>query len=146
MAITYITENVNFPAQFKKRRTSQWIKEIILRNKKRTGNITYIFCNNTKILEINTQFLKHNYFTDIITFDYTDSDIISGDIFISLETVKANSELYKTLFAEELRRVIIHGILHLCGCKDKSRTDKKNMREKEDEALLLFEHRPNHEI
>jgi rRNA maturation RNase YbeY len=138
MAITYITENINLPTQFKKRQTTQWIKEIIQKNGKRTGSIAYIFCNNEKIREINSQYLKHNYFTDIITFDYTEGSTISGDIFISLETVKSNAELYRTHYDEELRRVIIHGILHLCGYDDKTRTDKKTMRAKEDEALDIF--------
>ena len=139
MAIIYITENVHLPKQFKKRQISQWIKEIIRTHEKKMGDITCIFCNNAKILEINEQYLKHHYFTDIITFDYTENDTVLGDMFISLETVKTNSELYKTSYEQELRRVIIHGILHLCGYEDKTRLTKTIMREKEDEALFLFE-------
>jgi rRNA maturation RNase YbeY len=139
MAITYITENVKLPAQLKKRQLSSWIKEIIRNHAKKTGDIAYIFCTNAKILEVNTQYLKHKYFTDIITFDYSVSKRISGDIFISIDTVKTNSVLYKTNYEDELRRVIIHGILHLCGYEDKTRADQDNIRLLEDEALMLFE-------
>jgi rRNA maturation RNase YbeY len=146
MAITYITDYGSLPRQFKKRQTSLWIKAIVQKHGKKTGDIAYIFCNDEKILEINTQYLNHHYFTDIITFDYTEGNVVSGDIFISLETVKTNSERYKTNYEEELRRVIIHGVLHLCGYEDKTRKDKKNMREKEDEALGLFETALRNEI
>jgi rRNA maturation RNase YbeY len=88
-------------------------------------------------LRINKLYLDHDYYTDIITFDYSENDVISGDIFISLETVRSNSEQFSTDYFEELHRVIIHGILHLCGLKDKSLEDEKVMREKEDEALAL---------
>ena len=141
MAITYITENVKLPGQFKKRRISQWIKDIIRTHGKKTGDIAYIFCNDQRILEINTQYLKHTYYTDIITFNYSEGDIISGDMFISLDTVKTNSEKYKTNYEEELLRVIIHGILHLCDFDDKSRANRMIMREKEDEALNLYKGR-----
>ena len=146
MAITYLTENVTLPKRFKRRLTSQWIKDVIGKYEKKVGDIAYIFCNDEKIIEINRQYLRHDYFTDIITFDYTDGNMISGDVFISLETVKTNAAQYKTTYEEELRRVVIHGVLHLCGYKDKTRKDKKNMREKEDEALDLYAGKVSDEI
>ena len=140
MSIVYYIENVKLPKQFKKRLVTQWIHKIVTDNGKSIGNIAYLFCNDEKILEINKQFLQHDYYTDIITFDYTEDGKVSGDIFISLETVKTNSEKFKTEYEEELLRVIIHGILHLCGFKDKSPKDKKIMRAKENEALQLLKH------
>jgi len=138
MAITYHTENVTLPKQFGRRRTSQWIKDVVRKHGKQTGDIACIFCTDEKIIEINRQYLQHDYFTDIITFDYTDGDTLSGDVFISLETVKTNAEQYKTTYEDELRRVVIHGVLHLCGYKDKTPKDKENMRRQEDEALGLI--------
>ena len=138
MAIAFYTDNIQFPKQFKKRQTTQWIKEFILGNGKKTGEITYVFCDDAFILELNRHYLQHTYYTDIITFDYSAGDKLSGDIIISLETVQSNAEKYKTDFANELRRVIIHGILHLCGYKDKTRAEKRIMREKENESLRFF--------
>lgn len=134
MAISFLAENVKQP-DIKKRNTSAWIKTVASSFGKTTGEIAYIFCDDDKILEINRSYLKHDYYTDIITFDYSEGDIISGDIFISLDTVQTNSQKYNTNFQEELYRVIIHGILHLCGIGDKSEADKQNMREQEDLAL-----------
>jgi rRNA maturation RNase YbeY len=136
MAIAYYTEKVKLPKQFKRRQTSQWINQVASDCGKSTGNIVYLFCDDEKMLEINRQYLQHDYYTDIITFDYTENNKISGDIFISLETVKTNAEKFKTNYEEELHRVIIHGILHLCGYNDKTAEDKKRMRAKEDEALI----------
>ena len=138
MAIVYITDNINLPKQFKKRQISKWIKEVIHNHGKKIGDIAYIFCTDKRILEINTQYLKHKYYTDIITFDYSDTNTVSGDIFISLDTVKDNSTQYKTNFDEELRRVIIHGVLHLCGYEDNTQEKKKEMRMYEDEALSCW--------
>ena len=138
MAITYITENVNLPKKFKKRQLSKWIKDIIQTHGKKTGDIAYIFCNDEKILEINTQYLKHKYYTDIITFDYTEGNTVSGDIFISMDTVRSNAVEFDVSFEQELYRVMIHGILHLCGYEDNTHTKKRDMRKKEDEALDLF--------
>jgi rRNA maturation RNase YbeY len=107
---------------------------------KRVGEIAYIFCSDEEILRINRQYLQHDYYTDIITFDYSEDDVISGDLFISLETVKSNSEQFKTEYSEELARVMIHGVLHLCGFKDKTPKDEKIMREKENSALILNIH------
>jgi len=135
MAITYITENVSLPKQFKKRQLSKWIKDIIQTHGEKTGDIAYIFCNDDKILEINTQYLKHKYYTDIITFDYTEGNTVSGDIFISMDTVRSNAVEFNVSFEQELYRVMIHGILHLCGLNDKTATARMKMECAENEAL-----------
>jgi rRNA maturation RNase YbeY len=119
-----------------KRFIKSWIKDIIQQNKKELGDINYIFCSDEKILEINKEFLKHDYYTDIISFDYCQNNMISGDIFISIDTVKSNSIKYKTEFTEELHRVIIHGVLHFLGFKDKTKADAEKMREAENKALI----------
>lgn len=119
-----------------KRLIKSWIKDIIQLNKKELGDINYIFCSDEKILEINKEFLKHDYYTDIISFDYCEETKINGDIFISIDTVKSNSIKYKTEFTEELHRVIIHGVLHFLGFKDKTKTDAEKMREAENKALI----------
>ena len=102
------------------------------------GEIAYLFCDDEKILEINRTYLQHDFYTDIITFDYSEEDTISGDIFISIDTVRSNSQKYQTEFMEELHRVIIHGILHLCGVNDKSEEEETEMREAENSALTLL--------
>jgi rRNA maturation RNase YbeY len=137
MAIFYESADVPFP-KIKRRKTSNWVKKIISCYHKKQGDINYIFCSEDKILQINRQYLNHDYYTDIITFDYTKNDIISGDLFISLDTVKSNAEEFGTDYQEELYRVMIHGILHLCGLNDKTLKDSKLMRTKEDEALAFF--------
>jgi rRNA maturation RNase YbeY len=119
-----------------KRFIKSWIKDIIQQNKKELGDINYIFCSDEKILEINKEFLKHDYYTDIISFDYCEENKINGDIFISIDTVKSNSIKYKTEFTEELHRVIIHGVLHFLGFKDKTKADAEKMREAENKALI----------
>ncbi|GHT73197.1 endoribonuclease YbeY [Bacteroidia bacterium] len=117
---------------------------MVAKYQQRVGDIAYIFCSDEEILRINKQYLEHHYYTDIITFDYSERGIISGDLFISLDTVKSNSEKYETDYFEELYRVMIHGILHLCGFEDKMPEDKKGMREEEEEALAaLFINHPS---
>lgn len=135
--IQYIAEDVMLPS-IEKRKISKWIKDVAAGYGKKTGDIAYIFCNDEKILEINRQYLQHDYFTDIITFDYTEGDVISGDIFISLDTVKSNSEELNQLFQDELHRIIIHGILHLCGHDDKTPELRKSMTIMEDKALEML--------
>jgi rRNA maturation RNase YbeY len=137
MPITYQTADMRVP-KIKRQNTGIWIKEVARIHRKKVDEIAYIFCSDAKILEINKQYLRHDYYTDIITFDYSEGDRISGDIFISLDTVKSNSEKFKTSYNEELHRVVIHGILHLCGFKDNTPEDEKIMREKENEALKLM--------
>lgn len=137
MAISFHSENVDFPV-IKKRDTANWIKAVAKKYDRQVGEISYLFCDDKKILEINRQYLQHDFYTDIITFDYTDNKTIAGDITISLDTVRSNSQQYQTEYAEELNRVIIHGILHLCGLDDHTDSDKKAMREAENTALLLL--------
>lgn len=137
MPITYQTEGTELP-KIKQRETSIWVKEVAHLNNKKVDEIAYIFCSDEKILEINKQYLQHDYYTDIITFDYSEGQRISGDIFISLDTVKSNSEKFNSHFNEELHRVLIHGILHLCGYKDATPEEEKEMREKENEAINLI--------
>ena len=134
MSITFDSDNIDFP-NIKKRETSAWIKKIANCYNKKIGNVGYLFCNDEKILEINRQYLDHDFYTDIISFDYSEGDIISGDIFISLDTVRTNSQKYNTDYQEELYRVIIHGVLHLCGLDDKLEEDAIRMRESENSAL-----------
>ena len=138
MAIHYETINIQFPKTIKRRKTSAWIKQIAAQYQKRVGEVVFVFCPDAEILHINKQYLQHDYYTDILTFDYSENDVLSGDLFISLETVKSNAGKYGTNYAEELHRVMIHGILHLCGLNDKTPEDEQLMRQKEDEALRLL--------
>lgn len=135
--ISYFTENCGKPAICTKR-CSAWIKDIASKHGKTIGEIAYVFCDDAKILEVNRQYLGHDYYTDIITFDYCEDDRLSGDIFISMDTVKSNSVTYGTDYYDELTRVIIHGILHLCGYKDKSDDESKAMRALEDAAVAAL--------
>lgn len=137
MAIIYQNEDIKFP-QIKRRETSKWIKEVAASYGKKVGDIAFIFCSDEKILEINKEYLQHDYYTDIITFDYCEENVIAGDIFISLETVKSNSDEFKTDYNEELKRIIIHGILHLCGINDKGPGEREHMTECENKALALL--------
>ncbi len=138
MAITFQSENIPFPGSIKKRKTANWIKSVAADYGKKVEELAYLFCDDQKILEVNRHYLQHDFYTDIITFDYSEGDEIAGDIFISLETVRSNSQKYQTPYEEELHRVIIHGVLHLCGLKDKSSREKKAMREAEEKALNLL--------
>lgn len=132
--ISYNTENVGMP-KLKRRETNEWIKNVAEKYHKKIGEIAYIFCNDEKILEVNRQYLNHDYYTDIITFDYCEGTMLNGDIFISLDTVKSNAEEFGAPFEEELHRILIHGILHLCGQDDKTPETKAEMTRKENEAL-----------
>lgn len=136
MPITYQTEGIKMPG-IKKRETTEWIKRVAASYNKRIGEIAYIFCSDEKILEVNRHYLQHDYYTDIITFDYCAGDRLSGDLFISLETVKTNSEQFQTPYEEELHRTIIHGILHLCGINDKGPGEREIMEEAENKALAI---------
>jgi rRNA maturation RNase YbeY len=137
MAIHFFEEEIKRP-KLKYRLISTWIKRIIALNQKSPGEINYIFCTNSYLLNINQQFLQHNYFTDIITFDYVENDIISGDIFISCEMVQENSSKFSVNLEDEYLRVISHGILHLLGYKDKTNEEKQLMRQKETESIILY--------
>ena len=136
--IIFSTENVKM-RNFRKRKISQWIKAVAEKFNKRVGEISYIFCSDSKILEINMEYLNHDYYTDIITFDYSENDIISGDIFISIDTVRSNAEKYGESYEKELNRVIIHGILHLCGIDDKAKGARAIMEKNENDALKIFD-------
>lgn len=135
--ITYQTEGVEMP-HIKKREITEWIKTIAESYGKKVGEIAYIFCSDEKILEVNRQYLQHDYYTDIITFDYTEGNRISGDLFISLDTVRTNAEQFKASYDNELHRVIIHGILHLCGIDDKGPGEREIMETAENKALALL--------
>jgi len=115
-----------------------WIKTIINNEQFKTGEINYIFCDDAYLLIINRQYLRHEEFTDIITFDYREGETISGDIFISIERVSENAQIFGVSFHDELLRVLSHGIFHLCGYKDKTKNAASNMRHKEDGAIMLF--------
>ena len=132
--IQFIAEGVNLPL-LHKIKIKTWIKETVSVYGKKTGDIAFIFCSDERILEINNKYLNHNYFTDVITFDYTENSCISGDIFISVDTVKSNAEELNVSFDLELKRVLIHGILHLCGQDDKTPETKSEMTKKENVAL-----------
>jgi len=115
-----------------------WLVYIVKQENKKIGDINIVFYNDKQLLELNKQYLNHDTLTDIITFDYSEKTILHGDICISIERVKENALKYNCTFEEELRRVMIHGILHLCGYKDKKNDDIKLMKAKEEEALILF--------
>ena len=134
--ISYLNEGVKMPA-IKRREVSAWIKNVAASYGKKVGDIAYIFCDDEKILEVNKEYLQHDYYTDIITFDYCEDDVISGDLFISLDTVKSNSKLVGATYEQELYRVIIHGILHLCGIDDKAPGAREVMEAAEDKALSM---------
>ena len=134
--ITYNSENVTFPA-IRRRDTTAWIRQVAQTYGKRIGEVGYLFCNDEKILAVNREYLGHDYYTDIITFDYSEGDIINGDIVISLDTVRSNAEQLGKSYDEELHRVIIHGILHLCGQNDKGPGERELMEAAEDRALQM---------
>ena len=136
MAIAFYAEDIKLPA-IKKRAVGNWIKEVAATYGKKVGDISYIFCSDEKILEVNRQYLQHDYYTDIITFDYTGGNKISGDLFISLDTVRTNAEQFGSDYETELHRVIIHGILHLCGINDKGPGEREVMEAAENKALAM---------
>lgn len=122
----------------KKREMSAWIRSVAQKYGRRVGDIGYMFVSDEKILEVNRQYLGHDYYTDIITFDYDEGDKINGDIVISLDTVATNAEQYGKTYEDELHRVIIHGILHLCGINDKGPGEREIMEQAENEALAML--------
>ena len=134
--ITYNTENVRMPA-IRKRETTAWIRRVAQTYGKKVGEVGYLFCDDEKILEVNREFPNHDYYTDIITFDYCEDDVLNGDLVISLDTVRTNAELFGKDYEEELHRVIIHGILHLCGINDKGPGERELMEAAENKALAL---------
>ncbi|WP_373759680.1 rRNA maturation RNase YbeY [Bacteroides heparinolyticus] len=135
--ISYHAEGIEMPA-LKKRETTEWIKSVAASYGKRIGEITYIFCSDEKILEVNRHYLQHDYYTDIITFDYCEGNRLNGDLFISLDTVRTNAEQFAgNDYERELHRVVIHGILHLCGINDKGPGEREQMEAAEYKALEM---------
>ncbi len=135
--ITYSTENVKMPA-IRKRETTAWIRRVAATYNKKVGEVGYLFCDDEHILQVNREYLGHDYYTDIITFDYCEDDVLNGDLVISLDTVRSNAELFHKPYEEELHRVIIHGILHLCGINDKGPGEREQMEAAENKALSLL--------
>lgn len=136
--IRYFTEDVNFTFK-NKLLNNRWLKTVAESEIKRIGDVNIIFCSDSYILDVNIKYLGHDYFTDIITFDYCEGKVLSGDLFISLDSVKENSIFYNTDFNQELNRVIVHGLLHLIGYDDHTDSDISMMRSKEDYYLSLRE-------
>jgi rRNA maturation RNase YbeY len=122
----------------KKKSTKNWLLEVAKKENKKIGELNIVFYNDQQLLEFNKQYLNHDTLTDVITFDYSEKNLIQGDICLSVERIKENAAKYGCTFEEELRRVMVHGILHLCGYKDKKKEDKQVMKQKEDDALILF--------
>jgi rRNA maturation RNase YbeY len=144
MPILFHAENIDFPP-INKTIISNWIRKVAKKHDKKAGSINYIFCSEKKILDINLQYLNHDYYTDIITFDYSENNTVSGDIYISLDTVKSNALSFSEDYRIELHRVIIHGVLHLCGIEDKK--DRAIMEKSENEALSILPNKAyKHEI
>lgn len=134
--ITYNADGVKMP-NIKKRETSAWIKAVAATYGRKIGEVGYMFVDDKKILEVNNEYLGHDYYTDVITFDYDEDDTVNGDIVISLDTVRTNAELFGKTYEEELHRVIIHGILHLCGLNDKGPGEREQMEAAENKALAM---------
>ena len=132
--ITYNTINAAKP-DIAEAEVSAWLRQVAKTYGKVIGDINYIFVDDETMLDINRRFLGHDYYTDHIGFDYSEADALSGDIFISLDTVRTNATLFDTTFRDELRRIIIHGLLHLCGLRDKTGEEQQHMRQAEDLAL-----------
>ena len=134
--ITYNSDGVKMP-KIKRKDTTAWIKAVAQTYGKKVGEVGYMFVNDEKILEINNEYLGHDYYTDVITFDYDEDDVVNGDIVISLDTVRTNAELFDKAYEDELYRVIIHGILHLCGLNDKGPGEREIMEKAENKALEM---------
>jgi rRNA maturation RNase YbeY len=137
MAIYFSSENIKFDLRGKLK-VKKWITDLIKAQNKKVGDISYLFCDDAYLIEVNRTYLDHDTYTDIITFDYVEGDTISGDILISFERVKENAQLFNTTFDQELHRVIIHGVLHLLGQGDKTEAEAAQMRKKEEAALALW--------
>jgi len=138
MAIFFSTENTKFNLK-EKAKVKKWISEVIKHYGKKPGDLGYIFCDDSYLLEANIEYLNHDTYTDIITFDYVEGDVISGDMMISVDRVGENANTFGVAFEQELHRVIIHGVLHLLGNKDKSDKDAAKMRKLEEHALKMWD-------
>ncbi len=136
--ISFLTENIKMP-KLDRKAVRAWITAVAATyDGRRVGNVNYIFCNDERMIQVNNEFLGHDYYTDIITFDYSEPGVVSGDMYISLDTVLSNSSKFKTSYEQELLRVIIHGVLHLCGINDKGRGERAVMEAAEERALDLW--------
>ena len=135
--IRFTSQDIDMPT-LDERRIGRWIRAVAADYGFAVGNITYIFCSDERELEVNREFLGHDYYTDVITFDYSTPSTLNGDIFISLDTVRSNAEMVSVGFEEELRRIIIHGVLHLTGHGDKTPETKAQMTAKEEKALAKW--------
>ncbi|HOD69112.1 MAG TPA: rRNA maturation RNase YbeY [Bacteroidaceae bacterium] len=136
--ISFLTDNIKMP-KLDRKAVRTWITAVVDGyDNRKVGRLNYIFCNDDRILEVNRQFLGHDYYTDIITFDYSEPGVVSGDMYISLETVKTNSSKFGTSYDEELMRVMIHGVLHLCGIDDKGPGERAVMEAAENRALEMW--------
>ena len=135
--VSFIADSIEMPA-LDERKVTRWIRSVAADYNFAVGNINYIFCSDERELEVNRQFLGHDYYTDVITFDYTSGKTLNGDIFISLETVRSNAEMMGVSFDAELLRILIHGVLHLTGQGDKTPETKAQMTAKEEHALALY--------
>ena len=136
-SISFHSEGVK-PKTPSKRHLKAWIKEFVSNHGKKVGEIAFVFCDDEKILEVNRNFLQHDYYTDIITFDYCEDDVVSGDIYISVERVLENASIHKVTYNTELLRVLAHGVLHLIGFQDKEESLKSEMTQNEDLCIALF--------
>lgn len=136
--ISFETKNVEMP-HLDWGMVETWLGEVAAVHNRRIGNVNYLFCNDEEILRVNREFLHHDYFTDIITFDYSYRDKIGGDLFISLDTVLSNSQGEGEDYSRELLRVIVHGVLHLCGIDDKGPGEREIMEAEENKALEIFD-------
>ena len=135
--ITYLAQQTELPI-FNQLAVNEWIKQVARDHGRVVGPLSYIFCSDDRIIEVNRRFLNHDYFTDVITFDYSSRKRISGDIFISVDTVRSNAELFQRAYNEELMRVVIHGVLHLCGINDKGPGEREIMEAHENAALAIL--------
>ena len=137
MSVRFFSDGVSFHLK-NKRKISQWLKQVAAEEGKKTGALCYVFVSDEYILEINQKYLQHNHYTDIITFDDSTGNSISGDMYISINTVRSNAEYYQVDFRDELLRVMLHGVLHLCGYQDKTTNGQQDMRAAEAKYLLMI--------
>lgn len=137
MAVRFAVQDIDFELP-QSEKVKKWIAEVVKRRNKRVGNISYLFCDDDYLIEVNRQYLNHDTYTDIITFDYVAADLISGDIMISVDRVGENAKNFNVPFETELHRVIIHGVLHLLGQGDKTDAEAAKMRRLEEESLTLW--------
>jgi rRNA maturation RNase YbeY len=136
--IAYCSEDCSYDYKGSKRATSSWLSAVASSYGKRIGDISIVFCSDKYLLSVNKQYLKHDFYTDVITFDYCEGEIVGGDIMVSVDTVLANSVTYGSEFPDEMHRVIVHGLLHLIGFDDITEEQQKDMKEAENRALALF--------